>query len=124
MENLRRKSNNQTDNGINKNCKRIRIHAKLKSSFSLVRITVKQSIKNYILYSWSDLVFYVMVITSLSNWLPWPGNNEETFSVFESSYHLPTCLQQTVDTLPSPMSFLVRNIKQESCEYQFLKSLV
>jgi len=45
-----------------------------------------------------------------------PGDSEVTFSVFESSCHLPAYL--AVFTL----SFLMLNVKQGSCEYQLLKS--
>ena len=39
-------------------------------------------------------------------------------SVFGSSCHLPTCLPRTVEASYFP--FYLVNVKQESCEYQFL----
>ena len=36
--------------------------------------------------------------------LPWPGDSKETFLVFQSSCHLPTCLPHTVEASQCPFN--------------------
>ena len=56
----------------------------------------------------------VIVITSLFAELPWAGYSEGTFWSLSQGA---TCLLHTVEA--SQYSFLFRNVKQESSEYQF-----
>ena len=55
----------------------------------------------------------VIIFTSLFTKLPWPGDNEVIFRCFESIWHLPTCLPQTVEASHCPLYYWKSSKKLE-----------
>ena len=85
---------------------------------TLPKITARHNIVGIIW--WFIMGLFVQgVITSLFPKLPWSGDSKGTF---RSLSQVATCLPHAVEA--SRSSFLLLNVKQGSCEYQFLYFLV
>ena len=88
----------------------------MRSVFDNVRLNVFN-------LSWDFHDKFDIIFTSLS----WPGDSKGDLLVFESNYHLPACLPHTAEASHGggfTLLLSMLNVKQRSCKYQLLWSLV
>ena len=77
----------------------------------------KKQLQKNVFHILNHECYFETVITFIHQ-VPLAKRERSDFSVFESSCHLPNCLPHTVEA--SHCAFLLLNVKQGSCDNQFL----